>query len=190
MAVVTLVPTSVSDPQTNIDSGTFTDIDNTIAAADDGALVVSTNNAWTNGPGTGSAFTFGLTDLPGDFGSINTAQFRTRAEVPATGEGDTTTYICDVSGTNAPTATASWDDTDDGAGFSNRGAGSPVSNSASESEINAWIFRVYQNAYNQDMGPDGLLLNVSEMEIIIDYDVAAAAGHGLLLSEERNKAIL
>jgi hypothetical protein len=173
MATFTMVPTAISDPQANVDSGAATDIDNTIAGADDGALVVSTNNAWTNGPGTGSAFILTMSDAPGDFGSVNTVQFRTRAEVPATGEGDTTTYICDVSGTNAPTATASWDDTDDGGGFSNRGAGSPVASTASESEINAWTVRVYQNAYNQDMGPDGLLLNVSEVEIIVDYDVAA-----------------
>lgn len=172
MATTTLVPTSVSDPQANISSGAVTDVDNTIAGADDGALIASVANNWAPGVGTGSAFTFTMQDVPADFGSINTVQFRIRGRRQGTSGGDTWGVTGDVTGANAPTATAVWTQAD-GTAFANRGAGSPVSSSASAADINGWQVRVYQHQWTQDKGKDGMFFDLSEVEIILDYNVAA-----------------
>jgi hypothetical protein len=172
MASTTLVPTAITDTDANVASGAATDIDNTIASANDSALVASTADQWTNAPGT---VTFTMSDLPGDFGSVNTVQFRVRAQFVNPGSGDQAQYDFAVAGTNAPATTASWDETDAGAGFANRGAGSPVSSSASEADINGWTVTWQQPAaqYVKDKGFDGLNLDISEIEIIVDYDAAA-----------------
>lgn len=165
MASVILVPTGITDTGVNIGSGAATDIDNTIASADDGALVVTIADQFNAG-----VVTFAMSDLPGDFDSVNTVQFRVRGRFVNPGSGDQADYQFDVQGTNAPATTALWSEADAGAGFANRGAGSPVASSASESDINGWTVRLQQLNYLKDKGPDGLYFDTSEIEIAVDYN--------------------
>ena len=179
MATTTLVPTAISDPDLNIASGAATDIDNTIASANDAALVATIDDQFNNQPGT---VTFTMSNVPGDFDTVNTVQFRVRARFVNPGSGDQAQYDFAVSGTNAPSTTASWDETDAGAGFANRGAGSPVSSSASGANIDGWTVTLQQPAaqYTKDKGFDGLNLDISEIEIIVDYNASAATGPNTL----------
>ena len=103
MPIATLVPTSLTDANSNVAFGGFANIDETIASAD-GFTLNSVINAWTGTAGTGTAFSFGMSDLPAEATSINTVQFRVRARVTSDlgGVDDLVTYTCDVSGTNAP----------------------------------------------------------------------------------------
>lgn len=192
MATASLVPVSETDVDSNIQSGAFTDIDNTIAAAQDGALLIGNNNNWTNQLDNtqNGEIVFGLTNAPGDFGTFNSIIFTVRAQVTGGVNGDTMTWRGAINGTNAPAAVVAWDDTDDGGGFSNRSIPTDSGISPSAADIDGWTFNIYQFLYNQDMGPDGVQWEISEIECILDYDVSVAAGHGLLLSEQRNKAIL
>lgn len=179
MASTTLVPTSVTDTSANLSTSTITDVDNTIASAD-GNTNNSVTNGWTNGPGTGSAFSYTMSNLPGDFGTVNTVQVRVRWRVNQTDQSsDTWGCTWDVQGTNAPASTASIDSTG-GTTFINSGDGSPVASSASESDINGWTVRVWQDSWSQNMSPDGYALQIDEVEVIVDYNAAAAAGPNLL----------
>ena len=83
VATASLVPVSETDASSNIQSGAFTDIDNTIAGADDGALLIGNNNQWTNQSDNtqNGEIIFGLTDAPGDFGTFNSIIFTVRAQV-------------------------------------------------------------------------------------------------------------
>ena len=176
MPTTTLVPSSLTDTQSNVAAGAYTDIDETIASAD-GTTLDSVTNEWSPAAGTGSAFTFGLTDLPAEAYSINTVQFRVRARVTATGTpDDDAEYICDVQGTNVPTTTPSWFASDAGAGFANRGASSPVTSSATVAEVNSWTVGVYQSSYTLELeinpGADDLNLEIDCIEIIVDYNTA------------------
>ena len=176
MATVTLVPTSLTDANSNVAAGAYTDIDETIASAD-GTTLDSVTNGWTGGPGTGSTFSFGMSDLPADAVSVNTVQFRVRARVTRTGGGgledDDVTYKCDVSGVNAPTTTAQWTNTDAGAGFANRGASSAVTSSALITDVNSWNVRVYQSVFNESETADNFNLEIDAIEVIVDYTAAA-----------------
>jgi len=177
MPTASLVPVSETDADSNIQSGAFTDIDNTIASADDGALLIGNNNRWTNQSDNtqNGNIVFGLTNTPGDYFSFNSIKLEVRARVTGGGAGDTMTFRATIEGTNAPTDTdANWDETDDGGGFSNRS----FTNSAvtpSQADIDAWTVDIYQFLYNQDMGPDGLQWEISEIECILDYNTAVAA---------------
>lgn len=169
MATATLVPNSLTDTNSNVLTGAVSDIDETIASAD-GNTLDSVANEWTGGSGTGSAFSFGLTDLPATALSINTVQFRVRARVT----GDSTylvlsDYTCEVVGTNAPTNKAEWNQGDLASGFNNRGASSPATSSATVDEVNAWTVRVYQSNYSET-SPDNLNLEIDCVEIIVDYN--------------------
>jgi hypothetical protein len=178
MPTATIVPASLSDTNSNVAAGAYTDIDETIAAAD-GSTLDSVTNQWTNGPGTASAFTFTLTDLPAAALSINTVQFRVRARVTPTGAvDDIVSWVCDVQGSNAPTTTANFTSADEGAGFANRGASTGVTSSALVSEVNSWTIRVYQSAYSPESTADGLNLEIDCIEIIVDYNESGAGGPG------------
>lgn len=171
MATASLVPVSLTDANANVAAGAFTDIDNTIAAPS-GVTLDSMTNGWTGGPGVGSAFTFGITDAPGDFSSFNSIQLTVRARVTGGLTDDTLTYRTDISGTNAPTNVLDWVETDDGAGLANRTfTNSTVTPSAAD--ITGWIVRVFQNAFNQTMAPDGLNFEIDEIELILDYNASA-----------------
>lgn len=175
MPTATLVPDSLTDSNSNVAAGAYTDIDTTIAAAS-GATLDSVTDGWTGGVGTGSAFTFTLSDLPATATSINTVQFRVRARVTGTDAAievkDLWQITCDVSGDNAPTTTAKFDSFDVGDGFMNLGASAPVTSSATVAEINAWSVRVYQNKWTQISTADGLNIEIDEIEIAVDYNTA------------------
>lgn len=184
MPTVTLVPTSLADTNGNVAAGAYTDVDNTIASAS-GATLDSVTNLWTGGGatgGVGSAFTFGISDLPAEAVSVNTVQFRCRARVTSDGGGvdDTVEYRVDVNGTNAPTTIASWTEADADGAFANRGASSPVTSSATVADVNSWIFRAYQYSFGLEgesfPGGDGLNFEIDEIELTVDYNVAAASG--------------
>ncbi len=175
MTLASLVPTSETDASTNIQSGSFTDIDNTIAAPSAVPLVCN-NNAWTNQSDNtqNGEILFGLTDAPGDFSSFTSIRVQIRAQIPATGEGDTSTWRLEIEGTNAPTATLEWTDAEDGDGYVNKEfTDSGISPSAAD--ITGWVVHIYQWLYAQDMGPDGLEWQIDEIELILDY-VAGAGG--------------
>ena len=175
MATASLVPVSETDASSNIQSGAFTDIDNTIAGADDGALLIGNNNQWTNQSDNtqNGEIIFGLTDAPGDFGTFNSIIFTVRAQVTGGPNGDTMEWRGAINGTNAPAAVVSWDETDDAGGFSNRSIPTDSGISPSAADIDGWTFNIYQFLYNQDMGPDGVQWEISEIECILDYDVSA-----------------
>lgn len=173
MATASLVPISETDASNNISSGSFTDIDNTIAAPSAVPLVCNNNN-WTDQVDNtqGGEILFGLTDAPGDFSSFNSIRVQIRARIPATAEGDTTTLRFEVEGTNAPTSTLEWTDTEDGDGYVDKEfTDSGISPSAAD--IDGWTVHIYQFLYNQDMGPDGLQWEIDEVELILDYVASA-----------------
>jgi len=180
MPTATLVPASLVDTNSNVAAGAYTDIDETIAAADGNTLDSVIDN-WT-GSGTGSAFSFTLTDLPAEASTINTVQFRVRARVTSDGGGvdDIVSFVCDVQGFNAPTTTANFSSADADNGFYNRGATSGVSSSALVSDVNGWTVRVYQDVYLLEgeiyPGADGINLEIDCIEIIVDYNVAGGGG--------------
>ena len=174
MPTATLVPTSLTDTNSNVAAGAYTDIDNTIAAAS-GTTLDSVTNAWTGGTGTGSAFSFGMSDLPAAATTINTVQFRVRARCTGFVD-DYAQFKCDVQGTNAPSTTATFTGSD---GIQNKGASSGVTSAASVTDVNAWTVRVYQNQYEVDSllgdgesptGADGINFEIDEIEIIVDYN--------------------
>jgi len=177
MPTATLVPTSLTDANSNVAAGAYTDIDETIASAD-GATLDSVTNSWT-GIGAATAFTFGMSDLPAEAVSVNTVQFRVRGRVTSDGGGvdDTVVYVCDVTGTNVPTTSAQFSDVDADSGFINRGASSGVTSSASVADVNGWIVRVYQSfwAVGEATYPDedNLNLEIDCIEIIVDYNADA-----------------
>lgn len=176
MATASLVPVSETDASANIQSGAYTDIDNTIAGAQDGALLIGNNNQWTDQVDNtqGGQIIFGLTNAPGDFGSFNSIVFTVRAQVTGGIDGgDTMTWRGAINGTNAPAATVEWDDTDDAGGFANRSISPDSGISPSAADITGWTFNIYQWLYNQSMGPDGGQWEISEIECILDYDVSA-----------------
>jgi len=171
MTTATLVPTGLTDANSNVAAGAYTDIDETINSAD-GSTLDSVINQWTGGTGTGSAFVFAMSDLPATADSVNTVQFRVRSRVTG-GTNDLVGYTCDVSGTNAPTTTSTWETSDSGSGFANRGASSGVTTSATVAEVNGWTVRVYQSEYTAVSTADGTNFEIDCVEIIVDYNEAA-----------------
>lgn len=85
---------------------------------------------------------------------------------------DTAIWRGDISGTNAPSSVIDWDETDDGGGYANR-IFTDSAVTPSSADINAWVIRVYQQAYAQTMAPDGLQWEIDEIELILDYDISA-----------------
>jgi hypothetical protein len=170
MAIAILVPNSLTDSNSNVASGSYTDIDEGIDSAD-GNKLVSVTDGWT-GFQTANAFTFTLTDMPADALTINTVQFRVRAKVTGTPDIDEAFYRCDVQGTNAPTTKANWEDGEIGDGFENKGAASAVSSSATVAEANAWTVRVYQSGYVDTGNPGSYKFEIDCVEIRVDYNAA------------------
>ena len=136
MPTATLVPTALTDSNSNVAAGAYTDIDETIASAD-GLTLDSVTNQWTGYAfaSTASAFSFTMSDLPAAATSINTVQFRVRGRCTSTqGPDDVVRYRCYVSGTNAPSTVAEFL-AGQGA-FSNKGAPSGVTSAASVTDVN------------------------------------------------------
>ena len=175
MALASLVPISETDASTNINTGSFTDIDNTIAAPSAVALI-PVSNRWTDQVDSiqGGEILLGLTNAPGDFSSFTSIRCQIRARVTGGGAGDLMTWRFEVEGTNAPTSTLEWDEADDGVGYENKEFTDSVV-TPSAADIDGWVVHIYQWAYNQDKGPDGLTWEIDEIELILDY-VAGAGG--------------
>jgi len=171
MTTATLVPTSLTDTNSNVAAGAYTDIDTTIASAS-GSTLDSVTNGWSPSDGAGSAFTFGMSDLPAAATSVNTVQFRTRGRTTGTYSNDNIIYVCDVQGTNAPSTKANFYSVNAGGAITNKGASSPVTSSASVTDVNGWTVRVHQALYEASGTPDGINFEIDEIEIIVDYNEA------------------
>lgn len=177
MPTATLVPTSLTDANSNVAAGAYTDIDETIASAD-GNTLDSVAGDWTGTTGTDTAFSFGLSDLPATADSINSVQFRVRARVTGSTNLGVSWVKCAVSGTNAPTTTTRWIESETGDGFVNKGASSGVSSSATVAQVNAWTVIVYQEAWSTVEGTAATNLEIDAIEIIVDYNEAAPVPPG------------
>ena len=185
MPIARLVPNAApTDSNSNIASGAYTDIDSTVDAAD-GNLVTSVTNGWTGGPGTGSAFTFALTDLPAAADSISSVNLRTRARTNSRID-DINVYMCDLTGTNAPANSISLPI---GSTLTNRQTGD-ISTSATPSEINGWVIRVYQSSFSQTGGADGSSLSIDELELEVTYTESTPAGEPATFTEARAERLL
>ena len=179
----TLVPSSLaSDANSNIAAGTYTNIDETVDAAD-GTTLDSVTNQWT-GSGTASAFVFNLTDVPSDFASAKTAYIRVRARVTgtATAPQDENSVLGEVIGTNAPTSNVGYNEGDVGAGFINRAATSQSVSSASAANINGWQVRFYQTAFAQLGGANNLNFEIDAVEVVLEYQALTLAAGTITLS--------
>lgn len=168
MAIASLIPNSTTDTNANISSGTHTNIDEDIDGAGDSSYVTSIANAWT---GTPANFTFGLTNVPADFASANTARIRVKAHIPSTANSnDTISYVCSVSGTNAPTNFVQWTNSENGNGLTTKSATSQSVSAASSTNINGWIVDIEQTAFSQSMSPDGAQFQIEAIEVELDYN--------------------
>lgn len=171
-ATATLVPDAApTDTNTNIASGAYTDVDSTVAAAD-GNLITSVANGWT-GSGTASAFSFTLTDVPAAADSITSVKLRVRARLTNVTDDDAA-IICDITGTNAPTNTISFN-SDSDTTLTNKTTGD-IATSASAANINGWSVRVYQALFSQEGGADGIVLELDEIEISVIYNATTSGG--------------
>ena len=176
MATASLVPVSETDASGNITSGSFTDIDNTIVGAS-GTPIVCNNNNWTNQSDNtqDGEILFGLTNAPGDFDRFISIRVQIRAQVDlggGFGGGDTATWRMEIEGTNAPTATLEWIETEEPNNYVNKEfTDSGITPSAAD--IDGWVVHIYQWLYNQDMGPDGYEWKIDEIELILDYNISA-----------------
>lgn len=178
MATESLVPVSLTDAQSNVAAGAYTDIANGVASAS-GNTLDSVTNDWTNGTGPGSAFTFGITNAPADFGTFTSVKLVVRARVTGGVSDDAWEVILDINGTNAPTDTIVFDDLDDGGGFIER----EFTNSAvtpSQADIDGWIVRAYQSTWVQEKGPDGLNFEIDEIELTLTYSASAISALGTI----------
>jgi hypothetical protein len=171
-AAAILVPNSTTDTQSNIASGAYTDIDSTVDSPD-GLFVTSVADGWTGGVGTGSAFSFALTDLPAAADNILSVELRARAKVTGRVD-DIATYVVDISGTNAPTDAIIFSSSTHSS-VTNLTTGQK-SSSATAANINGWSIRVYQSGFFQQGGADGITLGIDELEIIVRYNSDTPAG--------------
>jgi hypothetical protein len=184
MSVAVLVPNSLTDTNSNVASGAYTDIDSTVANAS-GSLLTSVANGWTGGDGTASAFSFGLTDLPAAADTITNIELRVRAKQDNWAEDDVS-YKIDISGTNAPTDTVTFTASAATSTLSNKTTGS-LATTASAANINAWTVRVYQNFFLAGGAPDGTTLSVDEIELIVTYGSTTPAGEPSTFTEVKSQ---
>jgi len=187
MATATLLPVSLTDASANVSSGGFTDVDNTIAIPS-GVAVISVSDQFvsqSNGTANG-AYTFGITDAPGDFDTFTSIRCQVRARITGTDDDDTFTYIVDISGTNAPTDTHSWTDIDIGAGYATEDwTNSSVTPSAAN--IDGWVVRVYQDQYSKTKGPDGFQIEIDEIELTLTYSPSVGGPAKAVFGHHQNR---
>ena len=172
MSQIIIVPTSITDGAGNVASGSEVDIDNGVDTPVDGALLTTKIDVFNAG-----TIIVGLSDLPGDFDTVNSVQFRCRALYDNPGDqSDSATYDFTLTGAALPaTAIATWDQNDTNGLLSNKGAGSLETVSSTEAQINAWTVVIDQSAYSKSMGLDALFLAISEIEVLVDYNVSAGS---------------
>jgi len=174
-----LVPNAApTDTNSNIASGLYTAIDSTVDAAD-GNLLTSVTNGWT-GSGTGTAFTFALTDLPAAADTISTVRIRTRARQNSNTD-DINEVRVDITGTNAPTNTILLNQS---ASLANTATGQ-INVSATPSEVNGWLIRVYQSLFFQEGSADGSSYSIDELELEVTYSTSTPAGEPSTFTEAR-----
>ena len=180
MTLARLVPNAApTDTNSNIASGLYTAVDSTVDAAD-GNLVVSVADGWTGGPGTGSAFTFALTDLPAAADSVSSVRLRTRARTNSVSDDDTF-YRAVITGTNAPSDTVQLETSST---LTNKSSG-PLATSATPANVNGWLIEVYQDFFNQEGGADGATLSIDELEVEVTYTTSTPAGEPTTFTEAR-----
>jgi len=179
-SIARLVPSAApTDTNSNVASGLYTAIDSTVDAAD-GNLVVTVTNGWTGGPGTGSAFTYALTDLPAAAASVISVNIRVRSK--RNDRVDDFTFVdCDITGTNAPTDTVRLSTNST---LTNSSSGA-ISTLATPAEVNGWLFRVYQSIFIPVDGADGSSYSIDEIELEVIYASDAPAGEPTDFTEVR-----
>ena len=171
MSQIILVPNGITDAAANVASGSEIDIDNGVGTPQDGALLTTVANQFTAG-----TIVIALTDLPGDFDTVNSVQYRVRALYDNPGDDtDTATYDLTLTGTALPaTSTVAWSQADTYGLLSNKGATELEIVSSTAANINAWTVVVDQSAYFKSMSNDNLFLAISEIEVLVDYNTASA----------------
>ncbi|NJN46758.1 MAG: hypothetical protein HC808_10090 [Candidatus Competibacteraceae bacterium] len=152
--------------------GSYTNVDETIAAADGSFL--ETVSPVFSGYGPANGFSFALSNLPAEATSVNTVQFRVYAKVSGSVPGQMAgswSVVLDVSGTNAPSTVANWTDFDS-TSLDIKGQLSPASSSATIANINGWSVRCYQEDTEWGTPTGTIKLVIDAIEIIVDYNVA------------------
>jgi len=183
MTATILVPNSLTDSNSNVASGAYTAIDSTVANAS-GSLLVSVADGWT-GSGTASAFTFGLTDLPGSADTISSVELRVRSRLDNVAD-DVAVFVVDITGTNAPTNSIAIGRAD--TTLANKSTGA-ISTSATATNINGWSIRVYQNLFSAEGGGDGITLSIDELEVVVTYGSAAPDGEPSTFTEVKSEKV-
>jgi len=168
-----LVPNSETDTNSNIATNDYTDIDTTVASAS-GTLLVSVADGWTGTPGTASAFSFGLTNLPGGADTINSVELRVRARVDNY-VNDGNIFKIDITGTNAPTDTITLNAATASSTLTNLSTGA-IASSATAANINGWSVRVYQSLFKPLISDDGITLSIDEIELVVLHGSDTPAG--------------
>jgi hypothetical protein len=171
-ATAILVPNSVTDSQSNIASGLYTNVDSTVDSPD-AAFITSVADGWTGGTGTGSAITFTLTDLPAAAENISSVELRARGRINNSGD-DISVILCDITGTGAPTNNISFSKLN-ATSLKNITTG-PINTSATAANINGWSVRVYQSGWSQEGAADGQTFSLDEIDVVVKYNSGTPAG--------------
>ena len=165
MPIAFLVPNATPiDVNSNIASGLFTDIDETVAAAD-GALLTSVTNEWTND--VAAEILFPLTTLPVEATGINSITIRVRARIDrGITDADTTTYTLDVD--TVMSGSVAFIQSDNTIGNKEQ----LLTGLPSVAQVNAMQIRAKQTAFTKTKGFDNLELNLDAIELEVDYVAA------------------
>jgi hypothetical protein len=174
MPTAILVPNATpSDPDANIASGLFTDIDEEVSNAL-GDLLLSVANEWTKVVNADGDIFFPLTNLPGSATSITSVLIRTRAAVTNFAD-DTATYVLDAD--TIMSGSTSYDETDSAlVDRSQALTGSPT-----VAQINAMQIRARNTAFAKTKGNDNLTLNLDAIELEVVYEEAVVV-NGIALA--------
>ena len=173
MPIALLIPNSTTDASGTISSGNHTNIDEGTSPNDAG----DTSYVTTVANGSNGDFTFGLSDLPGNASSINSATLYASANIIGTYDNDTNVWA--ISATN-DTASVSWDASV--AGDRTESIKSAALTGETVGSLNAETITVSQTSWNQSMAPDGLQFQIEWIYIEVDYVEATAIPKTTLLT--------
>jgi len=172
MPIAILVPNATpSDPDSNIASGLFTDIDEEVSNAD-GNSILSVQGEWIKVVNPDGDIFFPLTNLPGSATSITSVLIRTRARV-INAVDDTATYLFDAD--TIMTGSTSYDDTD--SAYADRSQA--LTGSPTVAQVNAMQIRARQTAFAQTKGNDKMILETDAIELEVDYVEGAPSASGI-----------
>jgi hypothetical protein len=180
MPVVVLKPNGLIDTNSNVASGSWSQVDEDWLSFD-GTTMDSVANEWTGG--VGATFECNLSNLPADAGSINSWELRARAGVggDATPD-DTIEYTFEVySGAILGSANIIWDDADSAASpnLVNRTATESTS-PGTVTQINNAQIRMRLTAWTRNMGSDGMFLSIDAIQLEVDYELQGATDQDYL----------